>query len=257
MGHLASVEQTEQSGLSERLDPRLRVLMVAFFSVLTVSLYNLQALFAALLFSLTIMVLARVPVRSTLRRMAAMDGFIVFMLVLLPFTIQGQVLFTVGDFEASYEGLIRAVEIALKANAIVLMVLSLVGTMEPVTLGHALHRLKVPLSLIHLLLFSVRYIHVLQEEYHRMRQAMKARGFKPRNSLHTWRSFGYLVGMMLIRAIERSERILDAMKCRGFTGQFPVLTTFRTTRLDWFFLTLFVVGGIVLLGLEKISVIVL
>ena len=35
--------------------------------------------------------------------------------------------------------------------------------------------------------------------------------------------FGYLIGMMLVRSLERSERILAAMKCRGFTGRIPLL----------------------------------
>ncbi|MCX8955322.1 cobalt ECF transporter T component CbiQ, partial [Ruegeria sp. NA] len=44
--------------------------------------------------------------------------------------------------------------------------------------------------------------------------------------------FGYLVGMMLVRAIERSERILDAMKCRGFSGRMLLLQDFALTRRD-------------------------
>lgn len=80
-----------------------------------------------------------------------------------------------------------------------------------------------PPTLISLLIFTVRYIDVLHQEYQRLRAAMKARGFRPRNNRHTYRTFGHLVGMMLVRAVERSERILDAMKCRGFNGQLPLL----------------------------------
>ena len=43
---------------------------------------------------------------------------------------------------------------------------------------------------------------------------------------------GHLVGMMLVRAIERSERILGAMKCRGFSGRLLLLQDFALTGRD-------------------------
>ena len=82
-------------------------------------------------------------------------------------------------------------------------------------LGHALGHLHVPRKLAHLLLFTVRYLDVLDREYRRLRAAMKVRSFRPRMSLHTYRAYGYLVGMLLVRSFDRSERMLAAMKCRG------------------------------------------
>jgi cobalt/nickel transport system permease protein len=49
---------------------------------------------------------------------------------------------------------------------------------------------------------------------------------------HTYRAFGHLVGMLLVRSLDRSERILAAMKCRGFTGRFYLLDHFAFTRCD-------------------------
>ena len=158
-----------------------------------------------------------------------------FMLALLPFTVPGDPVFTLWGFAASWQGLGQAVEIALTANAVILALMVLVGTLEPVTLGHALYRLRCPERLVHLLMFTLRYIEVLREEYLRLRAAMKLRGFRPGSNWHSYRSFGYLVGMMLVRAIERSERILEAMKCRGFSGRIVLLREFALSRRDWLF----------------------
>ena len=114
----------------------------------------------------------------------------------------------------------------------ILVVLALIGTLPPVTLGHALYGLSLPAGLVHLLLFTIRYIGVLRDEYARLRLAMRARAFRPANSWHTYRSYGYLVGMMLVRALDRSERIMGAMKCRGFDGRLHVMARFRLTRAD-------------------------
>ena len=217
------------------LDPRMRIVMAAVYAVVVVLLSNLWVLAAALGLSLSLLAMSGLPPRKTLKRMAMMDSFIIFMLVLLPFTMPGEVMFTLWGIEASWQGLWRAVEIGLTANAVILAVMTLVGTMEPVTMGHALFALKTPERLVHLMMFTIRYIDVLREEYQRLRTSMKLRGFRPGTNWHTYRSFGYLVGMMLVRAIERSERILAAMKCRGFSGRIILLEDFRLRRVDLLF----------------------
>ena len=219
-----------------RIDPRVRIVAAAVFAVAVVTCDGFAALLAALAVSLSLLLASRLPGRRTLARVAAMDSFIIFILCLLPFTVPGETLFTFWGYPASREGLRQAIEIALKANAIVLALMTLVGTMEPTTLGHALHALKMPERLVHLLMFTVRYIDVLREEYLRLRVAMKTRGFRPRTNWHTNRSFGYLIGMMLVRSLERSERILAAMKCRGFTGRIPLLERMAIGRADIAFL---------------------
>ncbi len=218
-----------------RIDPRVRIVAAVAFAVAVVSCRDPAALGLGLAAAGGLMLLARLPVLATLRQMIAMDLFVVFILVMLPFTMPGDPLFEVAGLPASRQGLTRAVEIALKANAVVLALLALVGSMSSVTLGHALYRLRVPENLVHLLLFTVRYIDVLHREYQRLRTAMTTRGFQPATTLHTLRSFGYLVGMMLVRALERSERILAAMTCRGFAGQFPLFDEFRLGGRDWLF----------------------
>ena len=122
--------------------------------------------------------------------------------------------------------------VALKANAIVLLVVVLLGTMEAGVLGHALAHLRVPTKLVQLLLFTVRYLDVLHRESDRLRAAMRVRAFQPRADWHTYRALGYLVGMILVRGFDRSERVAAAMKCRAFRGVFPLLDHFALGRRD-------------------------
>ncbi|NKW91350.1 cobalt ECF transporter T component CbiQ [Rhodobacteraceae bacterium R_SAG9] len=239
---LAEAGSDAPYGVIGDFDPRVRVVMACVFAITTVALATIPALIAALATAISLLMMSRLPIRRTLKRMAMMDSFIIFMLVLLPFTMPGEPMFSVFGFPASWQGLWKAIEIGLTANAVILTLMVLVGTMEPVTLGHALHKLRCPEVLVHLLMFTIRYIEVLREEYLRLRGAMKIRGFRPGTNWHTYRSFGYLVGMMLVRAIERSERILGAMKCRGFSGQLILLQEFRMTRRDHRFAVL--LGGV-------------
>lgn len=232
------------------IDPRIRIAVTAGFAIVVVALDDFGSLAVALACAVASVVAARLPMAATLRRAAAMDAFILVMLLMLPFTVAGEPLVTVGPLTASREGLWRAIAIGLKANAIMLLLLALVGTMTPAVLGHALRRLGVPAALIHLLFFTVRYVEVLSREYQRSRLAMKARAFRPRSDLHTWRSLGYLIGMLLVRGLERADRVLKAMKCRGFDGRLHALDAFALRPVDVAFAAAWALVGLTLLVWE-------
>ena len=62
---------------------------------------------------------------------------------------------------------------------VALIVIALVATVPIVTLGQALHDLRLPDKLCHLLLFTYRYLYVFEQEFRRLVLAMKIRGFQP------------------------------------------------------------------------------
>jgi cobalt/nickel transport system permease protein len=234
-----------------KLDPRARIVASFLFACTVIALHGFVALSIALACSLFLLISARLPRAKTMKKVMTMDGFIIFMLCMLPFTTPGEFWFSIGPFNATWEGFYKSVEIAIKANAVVLALLALVGTIDAIVLGHALNRLHLPVNLVHLMLFSVRYIDVLKQEYARLRIAMKARCFTPGNNLHTYRSIGYLLGMLLVRSLERSERILEAMKCRGFQGKFYLLGEFHFQHRDRFFSLFSFLILIVLLAVDQ------
>lgn len=222
MSELLAVGATPAAWLGAR-DPRLRILASLAFAFAVLSLGRLPLLLAVMLLAGGLALAAGLALSQILKRLLALEGFMLVLLLLLPFSVPGEPWLQLGPFSASREGLLQATVILLRANAIVLALLALVGTLEPVVLGHALAQLRVPDKLVHLFLFTVRYLGVLHDEYRRLRQAMRTRGFVARSDAHTWRSLGWLMGMLLVRSLERSQRIIEAMKCRGFNGRFYLL----------------------------------
>ncbi len=162
-----------------------------------------------------------------------MNGFIVFIWFFLPFTVPGHTIYTLGPLTVHKEGILEALLITLKSNSILLMAIALLGTSQIFTLAHGLSHMWVPDKLVHLFFFCFRYIHVIHDEYHRLINAMKIRAFKPKTDMHTYRAYAYLVGMLLVRSFDRSRRILQAMKCRGFTGKFYLLHNYQMKGHDY------------------------
>ena len=222
-------------GALAALDGRAEIVAAAVFALAVVSFRHFGPLLVALGGALLAARASDLPLARTLRRVVAMDMFIAFMIAMLPFTTPGDPFFYVFGFPASRQGLVEALMIALKANSIVLMAMALLSSFEPVALGRAMAGLGAPERLTHLLLFNIRYIDLLNQELTRLRTAMRARAFTPKASWHGCVSYGYMIGMMLIRALERSERILGAMKCRGFTGKLYLDSQARLRRIDFVF----------------------
>lgn len=237
------------TALISRLDPRTRVLAAALFAGTVVTAHGIAADGAAVAVALALAGLARLPLRQAGRRLLALEGFMLVTVASLPFTVAGTPLLSVGGMAASAEGMERAGSVMLKASAVMLAVQALLATLEMGSLGHALARLGLPTRLVSLLLFTVRYVEVLHQEYGRLRLAMRARAFRPRTGWHTWRSFGWLVGMLLVMSVERAQRIHAAMRLRAFTGHFHMLDDQRAGALDWGFGALHLASLAAIVGL--------
>lgn len=254
MNGLLVLAGTGRDGWLQARDLRLRLLAAFAFALVTVSLEWPPALGAALVAAVVLALTAGLSVRALARRLLPVEVFLALFLLTLPFSTPGEPWLQLGPLIASWEGLLRGLEIALKANAVVLAVLGLLGGSESIALGRALARLGLPDKLVSLYLFTLRYLAVLQAEQSRLRQAMRARAFVPRSDWHTWRSLGWLAGMLLVRSIERSRRVLGAMKCRGFDGRLPHLEDHPAwAPADTRVTVLLVAGLAALLALEHLA----
>lgn len=206
-----------------RRDPRLLVVLILLFALVTVSLQTLGAAGVALGLAAAAAAAGGQGFRALLKPLAVLEGVMLVLLATLPFTVPGEAMLTLGPLTATWQGLHAASLIVLRANAVVLALLGLLGGLEPAVLGHALARLGLPHKLVHLLLLTVRQIALLDDERQRLRRAMRARAFVPRSDRHTWNTVGWLMGMLLVRSLARSRRVLEAMRLRGWRGRLPLL----------------------------------
>lgn len=223
---------TGGNSIFHRLDPRLRIVFAILFSFLLAVSKSFPTMAAGLGLSMAMIWLSQIPLKKALKRLAVINGFNLVLFVLLPITFEGTPLFCVGSVDCSVQGVILAAQITLKSNAILLAFLSLVATMTIATLGNALNRIHMPEKIVYLMLLAYRYVFVLEQEYLRLATAIKIRGFEPKTNLHTYRTYAYLFGMLLVRATARADRVYQSMLCRGFKGRFYCIHGFSFSGLD-------------------------
>ncbi len=222
---MAAPQETFSQGgsLMHRLDPRAKVFIAMFLTLVQAVAKTPQAAFAGLVMGLVLLLLARLPLRPLLVRLLLVNGFTAFIWVMLPLTYGGQPLFSLGSLAFSEPGLHLAALITLKTNGIFCSILALLGTSSVPALGQAMRWWKVPEKLCLILLFSYRYLFVIYDEYQRLQRAAAMRCFQPRTKLATYRTYGNLVGMTLVRSYNRSCRVSQAMALRCFQGRFHSL----------------------------------
>jgi cobalt/nickel transport system permease protein len=233
-----------------KLDPRTRIIFATIYSFVVAFCGHFAVLLAAVVISVVLVRLSEIPLKDIGRRMLMVNGLILLLWAVVPLTFGGDTLFRIGWLDVSRQGVSLAAGITLKSNAIILAFISLIATMSLATLGHALTKLMVPPKIIHLLLMNCRYVFVIEQEYQRLIRAAKIRGFRPRTNLHTYRTYAYVIGMLLVRTAARAQRVHQAMLCRGFKGSFYSLQEFSRDRNAWIFSVLMTIINIGLIIME-------
>lgn len=216
-----------------RLDPRWKLVGILIAIICVTALRTPQAAALALAGSLLLAWLGRLPRRWCLVRLGTMMLMVAPFMLLLPLLPDGDgPRWQLGPLSVSVRGVQAALALGLKTSSIVLLVLVLLGTAPLADTLKAAQSLRLPGLLIQLAMLTYRYIFVLAAELNRLRVAVRVRGYRNRANLHSYRTVGNLAGTLLVRGYEQGERVGQAMRCRGFDGQFRSLHTFQTQPAD-------------------------
>ena len=241
------------------LDPRVKLLVTVGFILGNVLLPD----GAWLAFSLSWVLTVAVSVLAGLGPgFAARRSFIA-----LPFMLAtASVIFAVpGEPLARWElfgravtvtdaGVVRFASLMLRTWLSVQMAILLTATTPFPDLTHAMRHLKVPAVLVAIISFMYRYLFVLVDEAQRLLRARASRsaalpGQKAGGSLF-WRArvAGNMAGQLLLRSLDRADRVYLAMVSRGYRGQLLTMTRHTMTPRDWQWSAL-AIGAIVLIQL--------
>ena len=217
-----------------RLDPRAKLLTTVVFMVAVVSFdkYTVTAMLPFLFFPLFSIILAGLPVGYLLKKVLVVSPFAVMIGILNPF-LDRDIVWYIGTVGIS-GGMISFVSIMLRFFLTVTAVLVLISVtgFNPVCL--ALARMGVPGAFVNQLMFLYRYLFVLTGETGQMVRAISLRSAgRRRIGLRTYLP---AVGHLLLRTLDRAQRIHLAMRCRGFEGMIRVMNPLRLRSGDIIYL---------------------
>ncbi len=147
------------------------------------------------------LIIARLPLLFVLKRMLILLPFLILIILFIP-------LFQEHSWTDA--GITAA-----RSLCSILTLILFMSTIQFRVLLVELARLGVPKFVIQVFSFIYRYFFVLIDELERMELASRAR--TPTGSKrHYYKALSRMLGMLIIRSYERSERIYQAMQLRGY-----------------------------------------
>ncbi|MCL1909167.1 MAG: cobalt ECF transporter T component CbiQ [Holophagaceae bacterium] len=219
---LYSLEQLSGGDTSvHRLHPMAKLISTAVFILIVVSFdrHAFGPLVPYVFFPTFMMAISGTPYSMLLKRFV----------VALPFCLFAGVANLVFDRDAAFSmygisvsyGAVSFCAIVLRSYLCVMSVMVLVSVTPFSEITNSMRRLWVPNIFIVLFEMIYRYIGVLFDEAYSMyvsytlRRAGKGRG---RGSGIAIRDMGSFLGQLVLRSIDRADRVYSAMKCRGYCG---------------------------------------
>ncbi|WP_022760546.1 cobalt ECF transporter T component CbiQ [Butyrivibrio sp. AD3002] len=197
---------------------KLLISVMYIFTVVSFDKYALAPLILMAVYPAFGFIVGELSLRMGIYRMRLILPLVLFVGILNPF-FDRDILFYVGEIGIS-GGVISMITLMLKGFYAVLAAYILIATTSIEKLCYALRLIHVPKIIVIVILLIERYFFIMGEEADRIATAYKLRA--PRQKGIHYSAWGTLVGMWLIRSMDRAGVVYESMLLRGFKGDFDM-----------------------------------
>ena len=206
--------------LIHSLPSHLKIIAAMAFILVVVSTPVTQwpAFVAYFAWLLIVVSIAKIPLLLLFKR-ALIEVPFIFFAILMPFFGSGEKM-QVGPFDLYREGVIAGSGIVVKGTLGVMTAIILSTSTTAREILRGLERLRLPVLMVQIASFMLRYVNVVNDEMERMKVARESRGFEATGVKH-WKVIATAAGALFIRSYERGERVHLAMISRGYDGVLP------------------------------------
>jgi cobalt/nickel transport system permease protein len=218
---------------AHRLDARAKALVTLAYVVAVMSFpkSDITALMPMALYPVLLMGLGRIPPGPIFRKILVASPFALAVGIFNPL-MDHRPAMNLGVWTVS-AGWISFASISIRFVLTVGAALTLVACTGMNRLIAGMERMGLPKVFAVQLLFLYRYLFVVFQEGTKMLRGLELRGVRGRSI--GWRIYGALTGHLLLRSLDRAERVYRAMVSRGFDGRIRVLPTETFRRSDYVF----------------------
>lgn len=208
-----------------QLDPRAKLItsLVFITTVISFGKYEISALIPYFVYPVFLGAMGNVPSLYLLKKLLLVSPFAVMIGIFNPL-MDRDILVSLGGIGIS-GGWVSFVSILIRFVLTVGGALTLIAVTGFNAVCMALDKLGTPRVFVVQLVFLYRYIFVLVDEAARMVRARSLRTFEGGGS--GIKAYGPLVGHLLLRTMDRAQRVYMAMCCRGFDGEIRIMKPLR------------------------------
>ncbi len=208
----------QRSQWMNRLHPLGKLFLSVFsiFMVVSCGKYELTPLILMASYPLFCFIMGELSLIDGLYRMRLILPLVLFVGILNPF-FDRQEITSIASFVIT-GGMLSMVTLMIKGIYAVLCAYILIATTSIEKICYALRCIHVPKIIVTVVLLIDRYFYIMGEEADRIVTAYKLRA--PSQKGINYRAWGTLVGMWLLRSMDKAGVVYESMLLRGFKGEY-------------------------------------
>ncbi len=211
-----------------KLDPRTKILALIAFIVLIFVISSPLAYASAVVFTVFLMAISKVPVKMYLKSIKPLWFIVLFTAILNMFLTSGTYILKWGNIGITEEGVVLAVKMALRLVMLLCSSAVLTYTTSPIELTDGMEKLLYPFAkmglpaheLAMMMSIAIRFIPTLIEETEKIMKAQQARGasFDTGSLFERAKSLIPMLVPLFISAFRRADDLAVAMESRCYRG---------------------------------------
>ncbi len=220
------------------IHPLSKLLVTIFYLIMVMSFdkYNLIGLLGMILYIIITMTIGDLPFKQSFSHLKYI------LLAILILGIANPIFDRVGLFSVFgitiTSGMVSMVTLIMKAGFAIFASFILIETTSIEGICYALRMIRVPKVLVIVIMLIYRYIILMLKEAQRVTQAYSLRA--PKQKGISYKAWGPLLGQMLIRSIDRAQKVYESMTLRGFDGEFNIRRSEGKNLVSIFYLLIWI-----------------
>lgn len=235
--------QKISEGFPYDLHPVIKLLIAIIYLILmmSISLYDLSTLLMMAVFLYFISMICNLSIIKGIKRMGPIILIFLLLGIVNVFT-DHRVLISSGTITITM-GHLTMITLVLKSILALIMSYFLIETTGMQGICQGLYTLHIPTSLITVIMLMYRYIIIFLKEVERISISYKMRTGSNKG-LH-YRTWGSVVGTMLLRSMDRGEAVYTSMRLRGYDPHRVFMPKKKLVKKDYIIL----ISSIVLMSI--------
>ncbi len=232
-----------------KIHPLVRLILPFILVLPFLFINNIYLIFTILILTLIFNLIFRLNILKILSRFTVIIPFVLLITLFIPLYVGDNIIYQLKigiKINIYKEGLSLAFLIFLRVFGALFVFMSFFSTLTYSEFIEALTKLRIPAFLIGSFVIMLHYIPILASSNKKILEAQEMRGKKITTYWQKLKIHAYIMGKSIILNMERSEKLFESLKMRGFSGKI----TFATKRVkfhDFTLLTFYIITVILLI----------
>lgn len=223
MDSILPFRHENEKTLLNKVHPVVRIILPFIFVIPFLMINNVSLIFTFIIITFFISIIFRLPLSRIFTRLKSIIPFILLITIFIPLYIGSTIILRIQIFNFTIniyqEGVSRAILLFMRIFGATYIFMSFFSSLTYSEFIEALASLRIPSFLVGSFIIMLHYIPIITTSNKKILEAQELRGKKILNYWQKLKTHAYIMGKSLISNMERSERLYESLKMRGFSGK--------------------------------------